>query len=174
MASVKWTPAQSDAIYARGKSIAVSAAAGSGKTAVLTRRIIERVCAEDASGDISRILVVTFTKAAAGEMRERIAKALKDEIKNNPSKKVYLKKQINLLPTADICTMDSFCAKIVRENFNLAEISSDFQIIEKSDLEVLKKQCFLKFFLLIYSILFEVHKILGQCNSIFHLLLKFF
>ena len=76
-----------------------------------------------------------------GESKDDVLENKIDEIKNNPSKKVYLKKQINLLPTADICTMDSFCAKIVRENFNLAEISSDFQIIEKSDLEVLKKQC---------------------------------
>ena len=75
MADVSWTPSQKDAIYTQGKSIAVSAAAGSGKTAVLTRRIIEKICAEDASGDISRLLVVTFTKAAAAELVSRISQA---------------------------------------------------------------------------------------------------
>ncbi len=136
-----WTKNQQAAIDARGEQVLVSAAAGSGKTAVLTERVKNILCDEANPCSPTEILVVTFTKAAAGEMRERISKALKDEIKNNPSKKVFLKKQLNLLPTADICTMDSFCAKIVRENFNLAEISSDFQIIEKSDLEDLKKQC---------------------------------
>ncbi len=137
----EWTKNQQAAIDARGEQVLVSAAAGSGKTAVLTERVKRILSDEENPCSPTEILVVTFTKAAAGEMRERIAKALKDEIKNNPPKKMYLKKQINLLPTADICTMDSFCAKIVRENFNLAEISPDFQIIEKSDLEVLKKQC---------------------------------
>ena len=141
MSKRAWTKNQQAAIDARGEQVLVSAAAGSGKTAVLTERVKNILSDEENPCSPTEILVATFTKAAAGEMRERIAKALKDEIKNNPSKKVYLKKQINLLPTADICTMDSFCAKIVRENFNLAEISSDFQIIEKSDLEVLKKQC---------------------------------
>ena len=140
MSKREWTKNQQAAIDARGEQVLVSAAAGSGKTAVLTERVKNILSDEKIPCSPTEILVVTFTKAAAGEMRERIAKALKDEINNNPSKKMYLKKQINLLPTADICTMDSFCAKIVRENFNLAEMSSDFQIIDKSDLEVLKKE----------------------------------
>lgn len=84
MGNVVWTPAQRDAIFSRGKSVAVSAAAGSGKTAVLTRRIIERVCAPDGSGDLSRILVVTFTKAAASELVSRISDALADELAKHP------------------------------------------------------------------------------------------
>ena len=141
MSKKEWTKNQQAAIDARGEQVLVSAAAGSGKTAVLTERV-KNILSDEKNGCLpTEILVVTFTKAAAAEMRERIAKALKDEMKNNPSKKLFLKKRINLLPTADICTMDSFCAKVVRENFNLAKISSDFQIIEKSDLEVLKKEC---------------------------------
>lgn len=141
MSKREWTKNQQTAIDARGEQVLVSAAAGSGKTAVLTERVKNILSDEINTCSPTEILVVTFTKAAAAEMRERIGKALKDEMKNNPSKKHFLKKQINLLPTAEICTMDSFCAKVVRENFNLANISSDFQIIEKSDLEVLKKEC---------------------------------
>ena len=141
MSKREWTKNQQTAIDARGQQVLVSAAAGSGKTAVLTERV-KNILSDEADICLpTEILVVTFTKAAAAEMRERIGKALKDEMKNNPSKKLFLKKQLNLLPSADICTMDSFCAKVVRENFNFANISSDFQIIEKSDAETLKKEC---------------------------------
>ena len=133
-----WTENQKRAIAARGKQVLVSAAAGSGKTAVLTERVKNILCDEENPCSPSEILVVTFTKAAAAEMRERIGKALKDEIKNHPEKKMFLKKQLNLLPTADICTIDSFCSKVVKENFHLASITADFKIIEENEHDVLK------------------------------------
>ena len=89
----KLTPQQEQAVVNRGGKLLVSAAAGSGKTAVLTERVKNILSNEDNPCSPTEILVVTFTKAAAGEMRERIGNALKDEIKNNPSKKMYLKKQ---------------------------------------------------------------------------------
>ena len=96
MSKREWTKNQQAAIDARGEQVLVSAAAGSGKTAVLTERVKNILSDEKNPCSPTEILVATFTKAAAGEMRERIAKALNDEIKNNPSKKLYLKKQINL------------------------------------------------------------------------------
>ena len=96
MGEINWTQAQSDAIKANGVSIAVSAAAGSGKTAVLTRRITERICS--GSVDVSRILVVTFTRAAAAELVERIEKSLSDEYSKNP--KNSLRRQMLLVSSA--------------------------------------------------------------------------
>ena len=84
MAERKWTEAQLDAINREGKNILVSAAAGSGKTAVLTRRIIGKLTSPDSPADISKMLVVTFTKAAASELKERISSALSDAIADNP------------------------------------------------------------------------------------------
>ena len=138
MASVKWTPAQSDAIYARGKSIAVSAAAGSGKTAVLTRRIIERVCAEDASGDISRILVVTFTKAAASELASRISDALADELAKNPASR-HIRSQSLLVSSAHISTIHSFCLDLIRTNFQKLDIPADFSAANEAEIELMMK-----------------------------------
>ncbi len=138
MGAVKWTPAQSDAIYARGKSIAVSAAAGSGKTAVLTRRIIERVCAEDASGDISRILVVTFTKAAASELVSRISDALADELAKNPASR-HIRSQSLLVSSAHISTIHSFCLDLIRTNFQKLDIPADFSAANEAEIELMMK-----------------------------------
>ena len=93
---VQYTPSQKQVIDLRSCNLLVSAAAGSGKTAVLTQRIIERVCDDKNPVSIDRILIVTFTKAAAAEMRERIAAALHAKIKENPSD-AHLKKQMMLL-----------------------------------------------------------------------------
>ena len=138
MGSVTWTPAQSDAIYSRGKSIAVSAAAGSGKTAVLTRRIIERVCSEDASGDISRILVVTFTKAAASELVSRISDALADELAKNPTNK-HIRSQSLLVSSAHISTIHSFCLDLIRTNFQKLGIPADFSAANEAEIELMMK-----------------------------------
>ena len=105
---VKWTKEQQDAIRVRGCDLLVSAAAGSGKTAVLVERIIQRVLDESHPVDIDRMLVVTFTKAAAAEMRERVAMAIEarmDEDRDNP----YLHRQYTLVHYAQITTIDSFC-----------------------------------------------------------------
>ena len=125
MADVKWTSAQADAIYTKGHSIAVSAAAGSGKTAVLTRRIIERVCDAEGEGDLSRILVVTFTKAAAGELVSRISDALSDELAKNPENK-HIRRQSLLVSSAKISTIHSFCLDLIRTNFQNLDIPADF------------------------------------------------
>ncbi len=129
--STQWTKDQQNAINARGAQVLVAAAAGSGKTAVLTERVKNILCDTENTCSVSEILVVTFTRAAASEMRERIAAALKDELKRSGNP--YIRKQLLLLPTADICTIDSFCAKLVKENFHLAGISADYSILDDAE-----------------------------------------
>ncbi len=126
-----WTPEQEKAIQARGNQILVTAAAGSGKTSVLTERVKNILCDENNKCSVNEVLVVTFTNAAAKEMRTRIGDALKDEIKK--TKSGYLKEQLSLLPTADICTIDSFCGRLVKENFNLADISFDYDLLSDGE-----------------------------------------
>ncbi len=137
--SRNWTDNQKKAIEARDMQILVSAAAGSGKTSVLTERVKRILCDTENPCSVSEILVVTFTRAAANEMRDRIYKALGNEIENNSEGSDYLRRQMTLLPTADICTMDSFCAKLVRENFHLADVGADFKILDEKDEKELMK-----------------------------------
>ena len=137
MGEVVWTPAQKDAIDSRGYSIAVSAAAGSGKTAVLTRRIIERVCAED--GDISRVLVVTFTKAAAAELVSRIADALSAKLAENPEN-AHIRKQSLLVSSAHISTIHSFCLDLIRTNFQKLNIPPDFSAGDETEVRLLMNE----------------------------------
>ena len=103
---VKWTEEQKQAIYEKGSNILVAAAAGSGKTAVLVERIINKIINEKV--DIDKLLVVTFTNAAASEMRERVLKAIYKKIDVNPEDE-RLQRQVTLLNKASICTIDSFC-----------------------------------------------------------------
>ena len=138
--SREWTENQKRAIKARGHQCLISAAAGSGKTAVLTERVKNILCDTENRCSSSEILVVTFTKAAAGEMRERIGKALKAELKKKTDNASFLREQLALLPAADICTIDAFCAKIVRENSHLAGVSADFRVIDDNDHTVLKNE----------------------------------
>ena len=129
---MKLTREQNDAVKARG-NVLVSAAAGSGKTAVLTQRVIDRVLNGDNPIDIDRLLVVTFTNASAAEMRKRISDALQkviDEDKEN----IRAAKQKMLLESASICTTDSFCNNLVRENFTQLDIKPDFNIAASSQL----------------------------------------
>ena len=133
MSDCNWTPDQQSAIDARGVQTLVSAAAGSGKTAVLTERVKNIICDTENPCRVDELLVVTFTKAAAAEMRDRIGEALLKEIAENKKDAAYLKNQLLLLPTADICTIDSFCTKVVRENFNLARVSPDFDIFDPAE-----------------------------------------
>lgn len=127
----KPTPMQQKAIETRG-NVLVSAAAGSGKTAVLVERVINMLCSENSSVTADRLLIVTFTNAAAAEMRSRIEKRLYEEIQKNPDN-VSLQRQKYLLGQADICTIDSFCIKLVRENFEKCGIEPDFKISDGSD-----------------------------------------
>ena len=106
MSEVKWTEEQLRAIKEDRNNVLVAAAAGSGKTAVLVERIINKIINKNI--DIDKLLVVTFTNAAASEMRERILEAIYEKLEKNPED-VNLQKQINLLSKTSICTIDSFC-----------------------------------------------------------------
>lgn len=127
----KWTPAQQSAINAGGCNILVSAAAGSGKTAVLVERVINLITDNINPVDIDRLLIVTFTNAAAAEMKGRIAKSLSALLAEQPNN-TNIQKQISLLPNAKICTIDSFCINLVRENFFKLDIAQDFKILDSS------------------------------------------
>ena len=129
----KWTISQEAAMTLDGKSLLVSAAAGSGKTSVLTERIIRRLTDEEHPADISRMLIVTFTRAAAAELKAKIAKALTKALAENPSNK-RLADQLLLLGSADISTIDSFFQKIVRENFEQLGVPANFRIADASEL----------------------------------------
>lgn len=121
----KPTVMQEKAIKTKG-NVLVSAAAGSGKTAVLAERVINMLTDKNSSISADRLLIVTFTNAAAAEMRSRIEKRLYEEIQKNPDD-TALQRQKYLLGNADICTIDSFCIKLVRENFEKCGIEPDFK-----------------------------------------------
>lgn len=132
-----WTPEQQNAIDARGGAVLVSAAAGSGKTAVLVERVIQMVCAEENPVSLDRLLIVTFTKAAAAEMRERIGQALGERLSEKPEN-AYLLRQQMLLPSAQICTMDSFCNTLVKQYFHELDIAPDFRLADDSERRALE------------------------------------
>ena len=133
---VKWTEEQKQAIYEKGSNILVAAAAGSGKTAVLVERIINKIINENI--DIDKLLVVTFTNAAASEMRERVLDAIYKKIDENPEDE-RLQRQVTLLNKASICTIDSFCLDVVRNNFFEIDISQNFRIGDTTEIEILKQ-----------------------------------
>jgi ATP-dependent helicase/nuclease subunit A len=134
----KWTDAQKQAIDSRNGTVLVSAAAGSGKTAVLVERVIQRITDAQNPVDIEKLLVVTFTKAAAGEMRERIADRLSTLIHEQPRNQ-YLKRQKMYLSNAQISTMDSFCGKLVKDNFEKAGIAPDYGMLSDIEHDMLKR-----------------------------------
>lgn len=139
---MEWTNDQKSAISASGNVI-VTAAAGSGKTAVLVERVIKKLSDENNPVSADRLLIVTFTNAAAAEMRRRIEKSLSDMCTQQPQN-TYLLNQRLLISSADICTIDSFCIRLVRNNFSVLGISPDFKIADevtdtKIKLNVLKK-----------------------------------
>ena len=137
MSEVKWTDEQLQAINEDRNNVLVAAAAGSGKTAVLVERIINKIINKNI--DIDKILVVTFTNAAASEMRERILEAIYEKLEKNPED-TNLQKQINLLPKASICTIDSFCLDVVKNNFYEIGMSPNFRIGDNTELELLKQE----------------------------------
>ncbi len=134
----KPTPAQERAIFENG-NILVSAAAGSGKTAVLVERVITRLCNKENPVRADELLIVTFTNAAAAEMRSRIEKRLDEECRKNPFDAGLLL-QKHLLSNAKICTIDSFCIDLVRENFDKLGISPDFKIGDSSSLKIIDRE----------------------------------
>ena len=135
----QWTESQKQAINSRQGTVLVSAAAGSGKTAVLVERVIGRITDTQNPVDIEKLLVVTFTKAAASEMKERISARLSEMIADEPTN-TYLKRQKMYLPNAQISTMDSFCARLVKENFEKADISPDFTMMSDIEHDILKRE----------------------------------
>ena len=137
--SREWTKAQSQAIESRNGTVLVSAAAGSGKTAVLVERVIQRITDANHPVDIEKLLIVTFTKAAASEMKERIAKRLSELIKEQPHNQ-YLKRQKMYLPNAQISTMDSFCGKLVKDNFEQVGIAPDYTLLSDIEHDMLKRE----------------------------------
>lgn len=130
-----WTKEQSQAIDIRKSNLLVSAAAGSGKTAVLVERIIKLIT-EDLI-DIDKLLIVTFTKAAAGEMRERILKAIIEKIESKSDNEKHLRRQLNLLNKASITTLHSFCRDILKQNFHVIGVDSNFRIGDTTEKNIM-------------------------------------
>lgn len=125
---MKWTESQWDAVSARKGTVLVAAAAGSGKTAVLVQRAIERLIDPESPTPANRLLIVTFTKAAAAEMRARLEGRLYELLREDPGNRL-LRRQSILLHQAHIGTVDSFCAEMVREFFHLLDIAPEFKIL---------------------------------------------
>lgn len=139
MAERQWTPAQQQCIHSHGGTLLVSAAAGSGKTSVLVERILQKITDPHHPTDVDRLLVVTFTKAAAAEMKQRLSKSLAELLAAEPDN-LYLQHQQLILPRASIGTVDSFCSALVREHFFRLDISPQFRIAEEQQLSLLRKE----------------------------------
>lgn len=133
----KWTPAQKSAIDTRDCNVLVSAAAGSGKTAVLVERIISMITDPDKNIDIDRLVVVTFTKASAAQMKDKIRKALDSMLDENPGD-VNLLRQITLLNNAQITTIDSFCLWIIRNHFPEVNLDPGFRIMDEGEKKLIE------------------------------------
>ena len=133
--AVEFTKEQQKVIDLRDRNILVSAAAGSGKTAVLVERIIQMILDEKKPVDIDRLLVVTFTNAAAAEMRERIGRAIDRKLEQQPDN-AHLQKQAALLHNAQITTIDSFCLFVIRNNFNDIGLDPGFRVADEGELRM--------------------------------------
>ncbi len=139
MAERQWTDKQRQSIQARGGTLLVSAAAGSGKTAVLVERVIDRITDPENPIDITELLIVTFTRAAAAEMRERLSKALSEKIAAQPENTHYQRQQM-LLPQANISTIHGFCARLLREQAGRAGLPVGFIVAEEGQARLLAAQ----------------------------------
>ena len=135
----EWTNEQKRAIEARGHTVLVSAAAGSGKTTVLIERILRRVCDENPHIAIDKFLIVTFTRAAAAEMREKISNALTERLLQEPNSH-ELRSQLSRLSRADILTTDAFCTKLLREHFQDAGLTPDFRVLDENEASALQSE----------------------------------
>ena len=133
-----WTSQQQNAISAPVSNMLVTAGAGSGKTAVMVERIIKKVTSENPV-DIDKILIVTYTNAAAAEIRERITNALLKKLDENPES-YMLQRQLSLINKANICTIHSFCLAVIKSNFNSIGIDPDFKIGDSTEITILKNQ----------------------------------
>lgn len=144
-----WTKEQQAAIDSRGQTLLLSAAAGSGKTAVLVERIIQRLLDAEQPVDITELLVVTFTKAAAAEMRERIGTALTRVLAEGGSPQV--EKQLALLPSAHISTLHSFCQAVIRRYFYTIDVDPKFVVAGEEELGLLRRSVLENVFLSYYE-----------------------
>lgn len=130
---MKWTDAQYEAItYNENKDVLVAAAAGSGKTAVLVERIIQKILSPENPVSVDELLVLTFTEAAAAEMKNKIASAIDKKLKEQPDNK-HLKRQSLRVASADISTIHAFAKRIIQNNIHLTDIPSDFSIVETAE-----------------------------------------
>ena len=136
-----WTHQQLQAINTRDKSLFVSAAAGSGKTATLTERVIASILDDENPTDINRLLVVTFTKAAVGELRDRISVAIKEKLASMPDNQ-RLQKQLYLLPGAKIMTIDSFCNYCLKTFPDAAGINPGYRIADEAEIMIAARDIF--------------------------------
>lgn len=134
----KWTSDQQRGIELRHKNLLVSAAAGSGKTAVLVERIIQLVINDKVN--IDELLIVTFTNAAASEMRGRIERAINDAIVNKRGDEQHLRRQIHRLGRADIETLHAFCLKVIRDNFHAIDIDPNFSIGDPTEMVLMQQE----------------------------------
>lgn len=132
-----WTKEQQQVIDLRDCNMLVSAAAGSGKTAVLVERIISRIMEKEKPVDIDRLLVVTFTNAAAAEMRERILAALEEKLEQHPDN-IHLQRQVTLVHRAQITTIHSFCLDVIRNYFHTISLDPGFRIGDEGELKLLR------------------------------------
>ena len=140
MSSPKWTDEQQAVIDSRNCNLLVAAAAGSGKTAVLVERIIKIITDTKNPVDIDKLLVVTFTNAAASEMRERIGDAIAKELDKHPEN-THLQNQLILLNRASITTIHSFCLDVIKSNFHKINIDPNFRIGDQTECTILKQEC---------------------------------
>ena len=134
-----WTDAQKSAINHRGGAAVVSAAAGSGKTAVLTERVISLITDKNENIDPSKAAIVTFTEKAAGELKTRLDRLMKQKIAENPADSVFLRSQSAKLHSARISTISSFCFNLLRENSELADLPLGFSVIDEMRAELLRR-----------------------------------
>lgn len=136
---MKFTPEQQRVIELHNSNILVSAAAGSGKTAVLVERIIRMICDGEHPADIDRLLIVTFTNAAAAEMRERIAAGIIARLEADPGNE-HIQKQSALLHNAQITTIDSFSLFLIRNHFNEIGLDPDFRVADEGEIKLLQQE----------------------------------
>ncbi|MBS4177434.1 helicase-exonuclease AddAB subunit AddA [Lederbergia citrea] len=136
---VSWTDDQWKAILAKDQDILVAAAAGSGKTAVLVERIIQKILTEEDPLNVDQLLVVTFTNASAAEMRHRIGAALEKAIDADPLS-THLRKQLSLLNSASISTLHSFCLDVVRKHYYMVDIDPGFRIADQTEADLLRDE----------------------------------
>lgn len=140
---IKLTDKQREAVFTRNCDLLVSAAAGSGKTAVLSERILQKIIDKDNPADVTEFLIVTFTNAAAAEMKDRIGKKILEASADDtlePQMKKHLKRQLSLLSKASINTIHSFCLDVVRNNFHFLDIDPNVRVADKNEIEILKMQ----------------------------------